>query len=171
MDESQSFTMLVTPTVIAPTTTDISVGQLQALGIKGIIFDLDNTLMAPHSGILSQEVAVWLDELRQAGFKLICVSNNKRQTYCQMAEQLLGMPVLHYARKPSPVKLLEALELLALCPLEVAVMGDRPLTDIWGGERIGAQTILVAPLIKDLEPFYIKGLRWLEWRFVNRQES
>ncbi len=160
--------MLVTPTLISPRTTHLTVEQLKALGIKGFIFDLDNTLMAPKKGVLSDEVRVWLDELRDAGFAMVCVSNNKKLDYCAKAAEIIEMPVIGYACKPSPDKLLEALTIMNLEASEVAVVGDRPLTDIWGGNRIGAKTILVEPLIKAQEPFYIKGLRWLEWRFVKR---
>lgn len=160
--------MLVTPTVIAARTTMLTVELFKNLGIKGLIFDLDNTLMAPKKGILSDEIKDWLNNLRAEGFKMICVSNNKRFDYCADAEKLLDMPVIAYACKPDSEKLLEGLKYLQLPVEEVAVMGDRPLTDILGGQRIGAKTILVEPLMKAYEPVYIKGLRWLEWCFVKR---
>ena len=54
------------------------------------------------------------------------------------------MPTVGMAGKPSRRGFLAALEILKLPASEVAVIGDRPLTDVWGGQRAGMKTILVA---------------------------
>src|SRR5687767_14863839 len=112
--------------------TDIDLEQLAADGVKGLIFDLDSTLVAPHSGILTDEVDRWLREARRR-FKVAIVSNNKRQSYMDEVKALLDMPLIGHAAKPSRQGFMRALETMQLQAQQVAVVGDRPLTDVWGG--------------------------------------
>lgn len=154
--------MFLVPTLIIAHVTDLTTETLTALGVRGLIFDLDNTLMPPRTGQMDGAIRHWLDHLAQAGFAMTCVSNNKRAHYCQAAQETLGMAVIGHARKPFRKSLLRAVALMALTPAEVLVVGDRPLTDIWGGHRIGAHTALVNPLMGPFEPPAIRFLRRLE---------
>lgn len=151
--------------VIDGDVTDIDLEQLERDGIKGLIFDLDSTLVAPHSGLLTNEVAGWL-ELARAKFQVAVVSNNKRHDYIREVEVLLDMHCIGYAAKPSRKAFLRVLERFALAPHEVAVVGDRPLTDVWGGLRAGMKTILVMPLKSMNEPEWIRMFRRLERLFI-----
>src|SRR5579871_2708279 len=131
--------------------TDVSLDQLEKDGIKGIIFDLDSTLLAPRSGRLTAECEVWLDKARDR-FKLAVVSNNKNDPYIEQVREHLNMPVLHRAKKPSARLFLQVLSTWGIEASEVAVVGDRPLTDVWGGQRAGMKTVLVWPLKSQHEP-------------------
>lgn len=141
--------------------TDIDLDRLQLDGIRGLIFDLDSTLVAPRSGELTREVSDWLERAR-AMFKLAVVSNNKKDPYIDEVKKLLDMPTIGRAAKPRRRAFLQALEILSLQPSEVAVVGDRPLTDVLGGLRAGMKTILVYPLKTMKEPHWITFLRNLE---------
>jgi hypothetical protein len=145
--------------------TDIELNRLKQDGIKGIILDLDSTLIAPRSGHLTDEAAAWLTSAR-ADFKLAVVSNNKKEDYLTKTAALLAIPVFGNAAKPSRRVLLQVLDSLALKPEESVLVGDRPLTDIWGGERAGMKTILVYPLKTMNEPGWIKFFRRLERAFI-----
>jgi len=145
--------------------TDIELEVLKKDGIKGIILDLDSTLVAPRSGRLTEAVSIWLNSAR-ADFKLAVVSNNKRDDYLSQTASLLAIPVAGRARKPSRGVLLKVLEKLELKPEEAVLVGDRPLTDILGGQRAGMKTVLVHPLKSMKEPSWIKFLRRLERLFV-----
>ena len=158
--------MLVKPTLIVEDVTCIDVDWLHAQGIEGFIFDLDNTIMAPRSGILEERVEAWLQKIQTAGFKCIVVSNNPRAVYIKEAEACLNFPAIGNAGKPRRKHLRRALEMLGLDAAQVVVVGDRPLTDIWGGQRLGAHTILVDPLTKATESPLIQSLRRLERLFV-----
>jgi HAD superfamily phosphatase (TIGR01668 family) len=160
--------LFVKPSLIIEDITTMDLQALKAQGIKGFIFDLDNTIMAPHSGALEERIESWLTILQAEGFKCLVLSNNKRAEYCQHAEKVLNIPVISHAAKPRRGKFREALQLLNLTATEVAMVGDRPLTDIWVGQRMGAYTILVDPLIKHSEKVYIKVLRRMERLFVHR---
>ena len=154
--------MILRPTyLIDGDVTEVDLDRLQADGIKGIIFDLDSTLLAPRSGVLTHAVAEWLDRARQR-FRVAVVSNNKRQTYIDQVKLLLDMPLIAYAAKPSRRGFRQALQIMQLEPSQVAVIGDRPLTDVWGGQRSGMKTVLVWPLRSIVEPSWITFFRKLE---------
>ncbi|MCX5921340.1 MAG: YqeG family HAD IIIA-type phosphatase [Candidatus Melainabacteria bacterium] len=139
---------------------------LETQGIKGFIFDLDNTIMPPHTAEISTEIREWLTSLTARGFAYIVVSNNHNIAYMKQAEDHLGVKVLGPAKKPSQTTMREALALLELAPNQVCVVGDRPLTDIWAGQRLGATTILVDPLQRANEKGHIHVLRALERLFI-----
>ncbi len=159
--------MLVKPTLVVATLSEIDLHRLWDEGLRGFIFDLDNTIMAPHTGILEDHIGEWLKTLEEMGYKSIVVSNNPIKMYTDAAAKTLNLPVIGNAGKPRRKMLYKALELLELEAHQVAVVGDRPLTDIWGGQRLGSKTILVDPLIKEKEHQIVKFLRRLERMFVH----
>ncbi|HEY9788709.1 MAG TPA: YqeG family HAD IIIA-type phosphatase [Candidatus Obscuribacterales bacterium] len=141
--------------------TDIDIKVLENAGVKGIIFDLDSTLIASKSGELTQEVADWLEKARHK-FRMVVVSNNKRHEYLEKVREVLAMPVIGFAWKPSRKAFCHALNMLGLKAEETVVVGDRPLTDIWGGQRCGMRTVLVRPLKTIVEPSWKTFFRELE---------
>jgi uncharacterized protein len=145
--------------------TDVDLDKLQADGIKGLILDLDSTLMSPKAGKMTDAASAWLEKAR-TNFKLAIVSNNKNAIYMEQVRLLLDMPVLHTARKPSIKMFLQVLDELQLKASDCAVVGDRPLTDIWGGQRAGMKTILVFPLKHQNEPSWKTFCRKLERCFI-----
>lgn len=145
--------------------TDIDLHQLKSDGIKALIFDLDSTLLAPHSGKITPEVAEWLKEAREM-FEVAIVSNNKRAKYIDQVRELLQMPIIGHAAKPRRWAFFEILKgFNKITPSEVAVIGDRPLTDVLGGQRAGMKTVLVWPLKSMSEPKWVTMMRKLE-RYV-----
>jgi uncharacterized protein len=154
--------MWLKPGLVVPDVTHITRPWLEANGIKGFIFDLDNTLMKPHTGLLDERVAPWLQQMQADGYRCSVVSNNPIAPYIAQVEKTLGFPCLSNGGKPRRAGLKQALEWLGLPAHEVVVVGDRPLTDIWGGQRLGAHTVLVDALNKAQEPLPIKVLRKLE---------
>src|SRR5690606_941981 len=100
--------------------------------------------------------------VREKGFACLVLSNNRRAEYVKKAEEALGIPCIAVAAKPNTASYERALQHLNLKGGETAMIGDRPLTDIWVGQRMGAVTILVDPLIKHQERWYFKFLRKLE---------
>jgi HAD superfamily phosphatase (TIGR01668 family) len=141
--------------------TDIDLDRLAADGIRGLILDLDSTLVAPCSGVLTEEVQAWLKRARSM-FQMAIVSNNKRDPYLEQIRSLVDIPTIGRAAKPRRGGFRQALEILELEPQEVAVVGDRPLTDVWGGQRAGMKTVLVRPLKTMTEPGWITFFRNLE---------
>lgn len=154
--------VLLRPTyLINGDVTDIDLRLLKEDGIKGLIFDLDSTLLAPHSGKLTPEVAEWLIYARD-NFRIAIVSNNKRSKYIEEVKELLKMPIIGRAAKPRRWAFFEVLKSFELKAVEVAVIGDRPLTDVLGGQRAGMKTVLVWPLKTMREPGWVTLMRKLE---------
>lgn len=143
----------------------IDLDEMRNKGVKGFIFDLDNTLMAPNTGIFTEEIKAWLDELMKE-FKVAIVSNNPIPSYEKKVREVVDLPIYFKAGKPRRKFVREALKELGIDPKEAAMVGDRPLTDIWVGQRLKMVTVLVDPLRKKFEPQFIKFLRSLERSFV-----
>ena len=158
------------PTYVVEHVTDINLEDLKAEGIRGLIFDLDNTIMAPKTGELTKEIEGWLNVVKN-DFKISIVSNNPREHYVQEAAQLVGAPAYAKAKKPGTEVAAKALKEMDLLPSQVVMIGDRPLTDIWVGQRLGMITILVDPLIKHEEIAIVKFLRKLERIFIERPKK
>jgi len=144
---------------------NIDLEELKRRGVKGFIFDLDNTLMAPNTGIFREDIKAWLDEVMK-DFKVAIVSNNPIPSYEKKVREVVDLPIYFKAGKPRRKFVREALKELGISPKEAAMVGDRPLTDIWVGQRLHMVTILVDPLRKHHEHQVIRFLRSLERSFV-----
>lgn len=149
---------------------DIDLDEMRQRGVKGFIFDLDNTLMEPNTGIFREDIKIWLDTVMEE-FKVAIVSNNPIPAYEKRVREVVDMPIYFKAGKPRRRFVREALRELGISPKEASMVGDRPLTDIWVGQRLQMVTILVDPLRKHKEHRVIKFLRSLERSFVKNASS
>ena len=121
--------------------------ELKASGIRGMIFDLDNTITEWHSSLISRESKQFLADLQAADVKFCLLSNNRSKRVREMAEAL-GMDYVKNARKPLKQGYFAACEIMGLKPAEAAMVGDQLFTDIYGGRKAGVYTILVKPIGK-----------------------
>lgn len=162
--------MYFNPTWIVDNVSHIDPIALHQQGVKGLIFDLDNTLMPPSQPELWDWVAAWLSEMQALGFLMAVASNNPRASVIQKAQALLGKDfvVIGRANKPHPKAILEIAQAWQLPPHAVAMVGDRPTTDIWAGQRAGMKTILTRPLMGAKECTLYKVLRHIEWWSVKQ---
>lgn len=150
--------------------TRVRLEELKKLNIEGLILDLDNTIMAPKSARLDLPVQYWLDVMKR-NFKIVVLTNNKKAFYLEAVRQVLDLPVIGFAKKPWSIGVKEAIDILKLESDKIAIIGDRPLTDIWLGQRYGFKTVLVRALTGHIEPKWKYLLRKLEWSFVNRMQK
>jgi len=135
----------LTPTAEFASVTDITLEFLREQGVRGLILDLDDTLVDYGRDTFSTKVRAWLESI-QKDFKVCVVSNTSRQHRAQAIIEGLGIPAYARARKPRRQVLRQALVTMELNENEVMVVGDRLLTDILGGTRLGARTALIAPV-------------------------
>ena len=91
---------LLKPTINVVAVTDIDLDDLHARGVKGLIFDLDDTLVHALEPQAHPEVLAWVERIRPA-FKVYIVSNNPRRDRVELAALHLDMPFHARARKPS----------------------------------------------------------------------
>jgi hypothetical protein len=136
---------LLFPNLYVPSIYDIDLEYLRRQGIRGIIFDLDNTIVERGQLTWPQKLVTWMEGLKEAGFKVSIVSNNRRRAVGEMAKAY-GIPAVFWAVKPRRKPFLKAMKLMGVSRRETAVVGDQILTDVVGGNRLGLFTILINPL-------------------------
>ena len=130
---------------------DITPAMLHDAGKKGIIVDLDNTLVPWNVHHATEEVIGWLDEMKNAGIHVTIFSNNGADRVTVFAEPL-GAQFIYGAKKPLRRAFLRAQKMMGLKKSEIVVIGDQLLTDVLGGNRVGFDTILVTPIVQSDAP-------------------
>lgn len=144
---------------------EIDLKELQKQGIRGIITDLDNTLVGATVAEAFPELIMWFEQVREMGFQLVIVSNNDEVRVSRFAKPL-SIPFVHNARKPTNRAFKKALNIMQLQPNQAVVIGDQLLTDVLGGNRLGLHTILVRPIDLLGEGRMTKFNRRIEKRIV-----
>ncbi len=99
----------------------IDYNKLYSLGFRGIIFDIDNTLV-PHGDDSTPEVDALFEEIHAAGLKTVLLSNNDRERIERFIKNI-DTPYVCDAEKPEPAGYLKAVELLGLDKDEVVFIG------------------------------------------------
>lgn len=136
-------------------------------GIRAVLIDLDNTLVEWTGSDFAPGVAEWMREALGAGLKICIVSNTRAGPRIQDIGDRLGVPHVMAARKPRRRALRAAMQKLGAKPEETAVIGDQVFTDVLGGRRLGAYTILCVPIPGQEYPG-MRMVRALERRVVRR---
>lgn len=135
---------LLQPTVSVERVTDITPELIRAMGVDAVLLDVDNTLARHGSQEPFAGSIAWTHQLRQAGFKVIIVSNNSRRRVAPFAKKY-GLPFLCRAYKPLPRGYRRAAELLGAQHGRSVVIGDQVFTDIVGANLSGMKSILLVP--------------------------
>lgn len=133
------------PKIQADSILDLDLELLEKSGIKGIIFDLDNTLVEWKKDTLTPEVVDLVSRLKDKGFKL-CILSNALEHRVEVVAQTLKIPYVSRAVKPRKSPFRKALEIMGTEPSETAIVGDQLFTDILGGNRMQLYTIWTPPL-------------------------
>jgi uncharacterized protein len=137
------------PDRYAPRLHDVSHEELEAAGIRGLIVDLDNTLVGFRQTELAQEHLDWVARAHERGFRIVMLSNNFSERVKRLAAQL-NVACFPNALKPLPFGFLRAKRCLRMRRHEIAVVGDQLFTDVLGGKICGLYTILTEPIeLKD----------------------
>ncbi|KUP06058.1 hypothetical protein Q73_09815 [Bacillus coahuilensis m2-6] len=144
---------------------EISVDDLKDKGVKGVITDLDNTLVEWDRPNATPKLIEWFKHLKEQGMAVTIVSNNNETRVKAFAEPL-GIPYIYKARKPMGKAFNKALSTMNLKKDETVVIGDQLLTDVLGGNRNGYHTILVVPVGKTDDKI-TKFNRSVERRILN----
>lgn len=140
---------------------EIDLEELKSRGIKVILFDLDSTIMVSKSGKFLEKTEKWLEEVKQH-FQVAVISNNYSEEYLDKVRAVVDFRVIGAARKPDPTIMKNYLDEIGVSPCEAVMVGDRPLTDILGGKKLGCMTILVGSINAVNEDIPTHFVRWLE---------
>ena len=119
--------------------------------IKGIVLDVDETLVPISMPQVTAELLLWIESVRTIIPQIWLVSNNVSETRIQRIAEALNVPYITGAGKPSRRKLRRALEAMNLPAQNVAMVGDRLFTDVLAGNRLGMFTVIVKPMVDPAE--------------------
>ena len=126
---------------------DIEPETLKAQGIKGVITDLDNTLVAWDVKDATPEVVRWFQLMKDHDIKVTILSNNNLERV-KLFSDPLGTPYVYSARKPLKKAFKKVAKEMNLKREDIVVIGDQLLTDVLGGNSAGFATILVVPIVQ-----------------------
>ena len=133
--------------------------QLYKKGYRGLIFDIDNTLV-PHGAPADKRALELFSRLKKIGFKCCLISNNQ-EPRVKRFNQDIQVDYIYNAHKPSTKNYLKAMEIMGTDRGNSLFIGDQLFTDVWGAKRAGIGNILVKP-IHPKEEIQIVLKRYLE---------
>lgn len=109
---------------------DVTLELLKKEHVKLLLCDLDNTLRLHSEKEPADELADWVSDLKNAGIKIVIISNNGRKKMMQKFCEPLGVDCVWWAKKPVSTKLTETMEKLKIRPEETVMLGDKWSTDV-----------------------------------------
>ena len=149
------------PKQVVETVGEIDLEQLYAQGFRGIVTDLDNTLVSQKTPDATEACKSFIARARAIGYNIVILSNNGPRRVGHFAEPL-DLPFICRARKPRPGAFRLALRKLGIAPSQALMLGDQTMTDILGGNRAGLYTVLVRPVARNEEGLPTKINRFME---------
>ena len=153
--------MFIKPDYDVKNIFSIDLEELKNLGINALLFDLDSTVMGSKTGYYTEETINWLNKVRK-DFFIGVVSNNYNPAYMEKVQSCTDFPIVFEAHKPDIKVAKKFMDENKLKSETTCFVGDRPLTDILCGQRLGCKTILVDSITADIEKPIVRFARWLE---------
>jgi len=147
------------PDETAESAYTIDYEKLWKAGYRGIIYDIDNTLVLPDAAADERSDEL-LNRLGRMGF-LICLTSNNNEKRVEDFNRHVNVHYVAKVLKPSLKGYRKALELMGTGKKETVCIGDQIFTDVWGARRAGMHMILTKPFT-DREEFQIVLKRALE---------
>ena len=154
------------PTRAFASVTDIGAEALHEMGIELLLADVDGTLTGHGLDAVSNDVALWVGLVKDAGVRVIIVSNSGGDRVRAISDSL-GIDYVEKAGKPLRRGFIAAMAASGAEAGRTAVVGDQLFTDVWGGSRAGTATFLVDP-IPGAETAFIRFKRLLERPILRR---
>ena len=120
---------------------NIDYHKLKSMGYKGLLFDIDNTLVH-HGDDSNPKVDKFFEKLNDMGFKCVMVSDNNEDRILRFLKNIDALYIAE-AGKPGTKCFYKAMKMLNMNKNEVVMIGDQIFTDIRGANRAGIASILV----------------------------
>lgn len=133
------------PTASVRKATDITPDLICAMHATAILLDVDNTLALHGSQTPFPGTVEWAKHMREAGIRLVLVSNNFKKRVEPFAAKY-DLPFLSMSLKPFPAAYHRAVRCLNVEPEEAVVVGDQIFTDVFGANLAGLKSILLIPV-------------------------
>ncbi|MGN0383894.1 MAG: YqeG family HAD IIIA-type phosphatase [Eubacterium sp.] len=132
------------PNDYQPSAYRIDFSKYEKEGYRGIIFDIDNTLVM-HGAPVADAAIELFELLRGLGYDTCLISNNNKERVKPFADAVSSKYICN-AGKPSRKNYIKAMELMNTNKSNTMFVGDQIFTDIWGANRTGIYSILVKPI-------------------------
>ena len=158
--------MILYPKLYCRSVLDININFLKENNIKGLILDVDNTLIDTDRNLL-EGVIEWHKNIKNQGIKTIIVSNSNKKDKLENVSKCLDIEYISFAQKPLKGGFKKALKQLDLAPENVAAIGDQIFTDVIGANRCKIFSILVEP-INEEDLLITKWKRPIEKKIIDK---
>jgi len=151
---------MLTPDYYYESVFEIPYKELLERDIRGLIFDLDNTLTPFHEKLPPAKIVALMKRLEKMGFQVCLLTNNttNRLNRFNAGMQLKGIA---NGLKPFTRGIKNAMKLMGTNKTQTVIIGDQLLSDIWAGKNAGIVTILVKP-ITEKDFFFVRMKRVIE---------
>jgi len=135
------------PNLYISNITELNLLKFRERGFNALLIDLDNTILPWGEWEVGEKVKGWIKEAYQLGYK-ICIISNASNSRITSISEILKVPFVNGWPKPWVRLYYKAFSLLGVTSKTSIIVGDQLFTDILGGNRCGAFTVLVKPLSK-----------------------
>ncbi len=159
------------PDIYVKSISEIAASMLLEKGMEAVVLDIDNTLVPHDAPNPTENVRLFLEDMRKNGIKLCVVSNNSEERVAPFCEKIGIEYHVSKALKPRALGYERAAERMGVPKGKIAAIGDQIFTDVWGANRAGCLSILVEPITPEGEGKFIKFKRILEkpfWRLIRK---
>lgn len=147
------------PKKYVESTYEIDFEGLYEKGYRGVIFDIDNTLV-PHGAPADERAIAFFKRMHEMGYSTLMLSNNK-EPRVKMFCDAVNAPYIFKGGKPKTEGYYKAMEMMGTTVENTLFVGDQIFTDVWGANRAGIYSFLVKP-IHPKEEIQIVLKRYLE---------
>lgn len=113
-------------------------------GYKGLLFDIDNTLVE-HGADATQRAITLMKDLRQMGFKICLISNNGEERVKRFNKDIHA-DCIYKANKPFKKNYIKAVKIMGTSMKNTVFIGDQLFTDVYGAKRAGLKSYFVKPI-------------------------
>ena len=148
---------------------DISIDLLNKYNIKGLILDVDNTLINLDRK-MPEGISEWAKNIKENGIKICILSNSNKIDKVGAVAKILNVPYIFFGKKPLKSGFLRAKDILKLDNENIAVVGDQIFTDIIGANRYNMFSILVKP-IEEKDYLITRLKRPIERLIINKYKK
>lgn len=150
---------------------DIDFVYLYREGYRGVIFDIDNTLV-PHGAPADERALELFEKLKATGYNTMLLSNNKEPRVKGFADAV-GSGYIFKANKPSRAGYESAMKRMGTTKENTLFVGDQLFTDVWGAKRTGIYSCLVKPIHpkEEIQIVLKRKLEWIVLYFYRRRKN
>ena len=129
------------PDIFCDDVYTLDIECLKKIGLKAIIFDIDNTLVT-HGAPANDQAKQLFAHLHEIGFATCLISNNQEPRVKPFADAVHSL-YIYDAHKPSTKNYEKAMEQMHTEKGNTIFIGDQMFTDVFGANRTGIPSIMV----------------------------